>query len=177
MSQAFKDLEATIGTSQFPPLDQWQPTKIGEIDIRIREDGTWFHEGREIVRTKISKLFSTVLVRENKEYFLKTPAEKLKITVDDAPFVVVEYESQGQHQTQQVVVRTNFDECVPIDREHPIFLVSKKQQMKPYVHIRSGLNALVLRSVFYRMAEEVFEEQGEDMFVWSNGIKFPLPTG
>ncbi len=176
MSQAFDDLVALVGSSRLPPVDKWNPTRTGEIDIRIRGDGVWFHEGREITRTSISKLFSTVLVREDEKYFLTTPYEKLRICVDDAPFVVVDYESKGNGRDQSVVVKTNFDECVFLDAEHPIFMRVRNTSVVPYVAIRSGLEAVVNRSVYYRMAEELVTICEDEFAIWSCGTRFVLQS-
>lgn len=176
MSRAFRDLEALVGTLRFPPVDSWNPNRVGEIDIRIREDGVWFHEQREITRTEISKLFASILVFESGDYFLKTPEEKLRIQVDDAPFLITDYEADGKGKLQDVVVKTNFDECVHIDGDHRVFMEESTTGNRPYVHIRSGLNALVARSVFYRMANELMMQCSDELVMWSCGKKFVLAT-
>ena len=68
-----------------PPVHLWNPPHCGEIDIRIRPDGTWLHEGTPIGRPALVRLFSTVLRKDADGIYLVTPVEKLKITVEDAP--------------------------------------------------------------------------------------------
>lgn len=175
MTKAFRDLEALIGNTRLPPVESWNPKKIGRIDIRIRSDGAWLHEKREISRKSIPKLFSTVLVCEQGDYYLKTPQEKLRIEVDDVPFVVVDFEAEGKGPSQRVIVKTNFDEHVYVDGEHPIYMADYQGDTKPYVHIRSGLNATIARSVYYRLASDLVVQDARDRLVlWSCGVEFVL---
>ena len=174
MKEAFQHLRAQLEKTNFPPVDKWNPPDMGEIDIQIRSDGTWIHEKREIERASIAKLFSTVLVCEEGKYYLKTPVEKLRISVEDAPFVVVDYETHGREKDQMVIVRTNFDECVYIDSNNRIFMRSHCGETRPYVHIRSGLNGVLARSVYYRLANELVVKCGNEFVLWSCGTRFVL---
>ena len=83
LDQLLSDIKAAESISSAGK--NWQPKNLGSIDIRIAVDGTWYHEGRAFQRAALTKLFATVLCREDKDYFLITPAEKLSIQVDDAP--------------------------------------------------------------------------------------------
>lgn len=176
MNEAFLRLRAQLERTNLPPVDKWNPSQVGDIDIRICADGTWLHEKREIKRTGIAKLFSTVLVYEDGEYYLKTPGEKLRISVEDAPFIVVDYETRGDGRDRMVIVRTNFDECVYIDSNNRIFMEPYCKEIRPYVHIRSGLNASMARSVYYRLANDLVELDGDELVLWSCGTRFVLAT-
>ena len=64
--------------------------EIQNFDIEIKADGRWFHEGGEIKRIGLVKLFASVLsCDEAGRYWLTTPVEKGEIRVEDAPFVIV----------------------------------------------------------------------------------------
>src|SRR5260221_6779559 len=78
-----------------PPVHLWNPAHSGEIDIVIQRDGAWRHEGAIISRDALVRLFSTVLRKDPDGYWLVTPVEKLKITVEDAPFVAVRVDPDG----------------------------------------------------------------------------------
>jgi hypothetical protein len=78
-----------------PPVHLWHPAHCGDIDIVIKRDGTWFHEGTPIGREALVRLFSTVLRKDPDGIHLVTPGEKLKITVEDAPFVAVRVDREG----------------------------------------------------------------------------------
>ena len=99
-----------------PPVHLWNPANCGEIDIRIRPDGTWLHEGTPIGRPALVRLFSTVLRKDEDEIWLVTPAEKLKIRVDDAPFVAIGLEAADD----ELRFVTNVGDVVTAGPEHPI---------------------------------------------------------
>ncbi len=147
----FDQLEAFVPA----PLADWRPEKTVDIDLRIDATGVWHYQGSPIRRHRISKLFSTVLSLEDKEYYLVTPPVKYRISVDDAPFLAVEMNRQGQGANQSLYFRTNMDEVVLADRDHPIVVEIDSQtgEPSPYIEVRNGLDAKMTRSVFYQMAE------------------------
>src|ERR1700685_3465251 len=79
-----------------PPVHLWNPAHCGEIDIVIRRNGLWFHEGTPIGREALVRLFSTILRKDPDGIYLVTPVEKMKITVEDAPFVAVRVDREGE---------------------------------------------------------------------------------
>jgi hypothetical protein len=79
--------EIEAGDAAAASRKSWNPSREGEIDIRIEADGNWYHEGKRFRRESLVRLFASVLRREPGGYYLVTPAEKLRIEVDDAPFV------------------------------------------------------------------------------------------
>lgn len=158
--------------------------RCGDFDMRIAADGTWFYRGTPINRKPLVKLFSTVLRRENDgEYWLVTPVERGRILVDDAPFTAVEVTATGKGHDQALTFRTNLDEFVIAGLDHPIRVSHRGDQSRqedeprPYVLIRPGLEALVLRSVYYHLVDlsEIRQIEGvEQLGVWSRGQFFPL---
>ena len=86
-----------------------------------RWDGTWYYQGTPIGRLPLVKLFASVLRRaEDGRYWLVTPAEQGLIEVEDVPFVAVELACEGSGPSQQLSLRTNLDEWVAIDDQHPL---------------------------------------------------------
>ena len=109
-------LAAQLGGGDLPPVHQWNPEFCGDMDLRIDRNGTWFYCNSPIGRHRLVKLLSAVIRRDNDgEYYLVTPVEKLRIRVDDVPFLAVELESEGQGQQQRLLFRTNVDEVVAAD--------------------------------------------------------------
>ena len=151
----------------------------GDVDIRIASDGVWFHEGRPILRKKLVKLFASVLKRKsNGEYWLITPAEQARIKVDEAPFIVVEMIVKRKNEDQGIVLRTNIDQYITVDSDHPVY-VSKRPngEYAPYLLISDGLTALINRTVYYQMAELCMERvssKGSQTGIWSEGSFFTL---
>ena len=155
------------------------PTGERHFDIRIAADGTWFHEGRPIRRPALVKLFATVLKRDSLgDYWLETPIEKGRIQVDDAPFVAVDFDRQGRGRDQSLTFRTNLDQLVTLDRAHALRIDDDPTTAapRPYIHVRDGLEALVLRAVFYRLADLAVEDDRRTgrIGVWSCGSFFDL---
>ena len=103
-----------------PPLDKWNPDLSGDIDIRIASDGTWWHEGDEIKRDKLARLFSTILKVEKGDYYLITPVEKWRIQVDDLPFLVVLCEITPLLDGLHILLMTSLGNEIEVSTSNPI---------------------------------------------------------
>jgi hypothetical protein len=162
-----------------PPVDRWKPAHCGDIDIRIARDGTWFHMGSPIGRRELVRLFSTILRRDGDDYVLVTPAEKMRILVEDAPFLAVLMDVEGHGRDQRLVFTTNVGDVAVADADNPIRVETDtvSEAPAPYVHVRRGLEARIARAVFYQLADLAVPGEGEyrDLLgVWSGGAFFPL---
>jgi hypothetical protein len=163
-----------------PPVDRWNPPFCGDIDMEIRSDGTWFYMGTPIGRQPLVRLFSTVLRKEpDGRTYLVTPVEKVAIRVEDAPFVAVEMAVTGDGEARKLTFRTNVGDVAEAGPEHPLRFViaGENQELKPYLHIRGRLEALVSRPVMYDLVDlgEEAEIDGRRMFaVRSAGMFFPI---
>jgi hypothetical protein len=153
-----------------PPVHLWAPAHSGEIDIVIKADGRWIHEGAVIGREALVRLFSTVLRKDPDGYWLVTPVEKLRITVEDAPFVAVRVDQiEGRLRFE-----TNVGDVVEAGPEHALRVETAADgEPRPYLHVRRGLEALIARPVFYDLVEMAEDRDGE-LGVTSHGAWFPL---
>ncbi len=162
------------------PVDKWNPDFCGDLDMEIKRDGTWFYMGTPIGRLPLVQLFSSVLRKdEDGRTYLVTPVEKVSIRVEDAHFIGVEVNAQGEGAEQVLTFRTNVGDVVEAGPEHPLRFVDEAETggLKPYLHIRGRLEALIARPVMYEMAElgEEIDIEGEAMFALrSNGAIFPV---
>lgn len=156
-----------------PPVHLWNPDFSGDLDMRIARDGTWFYLGTPINRPALVRLFSTILKREGDNYFLVTPVEKAGITVDDAPFVAVDFDVTGEGEAQELVFRTNVGDATKAGAENPIRVERDERsgEPSPYVHVRAGLEALIDRKSFYRLVDLGSHHDGW-FGVWSGGEFF-----
>jgi len=163
------------GTRGLPPVHLWNPPFCGDIDMRIARDGTWFYEGTPIGRFELARLFSTILKLENGKYFLVTPVEKVGITVDDAPFVAVDFEATDSEMSQKLRFETNMGDHITAGAENPIRVERDKAtgEPSPYVHIRAGLEALIDRKSFYRLVDIGAHHEGW-FGLWSSGEFFAI---
>ena len=150
------------------------------LNIRIDRHGVWYYKGSPIHRKSLVYLFASVLTRDaSGEYWLVTPRERGRIDVEDAPFIAVELFAARSGHKQILSVRTNVDEIVTIDEDHPITVVTdpKSGEPSPYVTVRQGIDARLSRSVYYELVDLGVEGscEGVHMFgVWSSDCFFPL---
>lgn len=170
-------LKAQAG-DRLPPVERWNPPYCGDIGMAIRRDGTWTYQGSPIGRKPLVRLFSRVLRRdEDGKTYLVTPAEKVDVAVEDAPFLAVEMEVTGTGADQRLVFRTNVDDVVACGPDHPLRFVVEEGSggLKPYLSVRGRLEALVTRAVYYDLVE-LAVERGNTLGVWSNGLFFEMPA-
>jgi uncharacterized protein len=169
------DIGRLAQDDRLPPVERWHPTHCGDSEMRIASDGTWFHQGSPIGRQAMVRAFSRILRREEDGgYVLVTPAEKLDILVEDAPFVAVEMKAEGSGVDTTLAFRLNTGDLVTAAAEHPLRFVERTDGPHPYLHVRGGLEALVVRSVYYELAERALSSDDEPPGVWSHGTFFPL---
>ena len=172
----------SAGRRGLPPVHLWNPAHCGEIDIVIKRNGLWFHEGAPIGREALVRLFSTVLRKDPDGFHLVTPVEKMKITVEDAPFIAVRVDREGD----VLKFTTNVGDEVEAGPDNPIRVETDARtgEPRPYVHVRRGLEALIARPVFYELVEMAKPRDtpdGRRFFVSSHGAAFavgpPLEPG
>ncbi|RPE67185.1 hypothetical protein EDD53_1589 [Pacificibacter maritimus] len=161
-----------------PPVEAWDPPYCGDLDIRIAKDGTWFYLGTPIGRVRLARLFSTILKKEGDDYFLVTPVEKVGITVEDAPFLAIDFDEAGQGQEQVLTFHTSMGDQVAAGAAHPLrFCTRPNGEPAPYIEIRRGLEALIDRKSFYRLVDLATQDcvgGKTQMGVWSSGVFFPF---
>ena len=160
------------------PVHLWNPPFCGDIDMRIAADGVWYYLGSPIGRAPLVQLFSSILRKDPERYVLVTPVERVGIRVDDAPFLAVEMRVEKGPDGSGLAFRTNVDDWVTVDAEHPLrFDTGAADGVKPYLRVRGDLWALVKRALFYDLVAlgGVAGHEGEDWFgVRSSGVFFPL---
>ncbi|MCE9506951.1 MAG: DUF1285 domain-containing protein [Alphaproteobacteria bacterium] len=147
--------------------------------IKILKDGTWLYQGSPITRHNLVKLFASVLHRDDKGgYWLVTPFEKGRIEVEDAPFTAVELKSSSSGESQTLLFRTNLDDWIEAGEEHPLRVEINPEtgEPSPYILVRAGLEALIVRSVYYELVKlAVADETKKGLLgLWSRNIFFPI---
>jgi hypothetical protein len=158
-----------------PPVERWDPPYCGDIGLKICADGTWVYRDSPIRREGLIKLFASVLSKDvDGRTYLVTPAEKVDVEVEDAPFLAVEMEVHGSGTGQELIFRTNVDDIVRCGPEHPLrFSVQERSGgLKPYLHVRGRLDALVTRSLCYDLVALTVEVKrgGQPVLgLWSGG--------
>ena len=200
LSQYFKSAPSIREGRAIPPLENWNPEQVTDMDLTIKANGEWWHEGGHMTRQSLDSLFATILWKEENngavEYFLKTPVQKLRIHVEDAPLLINDVgivEEQGENWLE---FTTTTGDVVRLDDEHPISLraytmkdsddnshsdksknkednksTESSTQIRPYMMVRNGLEALIGRNAFYHLTEigELTEREGETILTLQSG--------
>ncbi|MFT5676761.1 MAG: hypothetical protein ACI808_002710 [Paraglaciecola sp.] len=163
-------------SDQLPPVDKWNPDFCGDMDIKIKHDGSWFYMGTPIGRKSLVKLFSSVLKREDDDYFLVTPVEKIGIQVVDSPFVITQWHIQDK----RLVFTTQTDENILVSADNPVILQADLTtgDILPYILVRRNLWARLHQNVFYQLAELGQQRQFEgDNHLLVNSADYAFSLG
>jgi len=166
------------------PVERWNPENCGEIDIVIKSDGSWWHEGSPIGRKPLVTLFASVLRKdEDGVTYLVTPVEKLSITVERAHFVAVRVDAKGEGESQRLFLTTNLGDVVEVGADTPLRIETDPVtgEPDPYVGVWGRLEASLSRAVFYELVDMAAERDtpdGPQLGVWAAGVFYPLgPAG
>lgn len=163
-----------------PPVDQWNPEFCGDMDLTIKSDGTWWHEGTPFVRESLVRLFATILRRDDDgHHYLVTPYEKIRIKVERAAFSAQRVDVKGSGQDQDMFFTTNVGEVIKLSPDRPLRVDTDPVTLEPspYLSVRGRLEALLTRACFYELVEHAVErsmDEGVVLGVWSGGAFFPL---
>ena len=155
-----------------PPLEQWHPNHCGAMDLLVKANGEWWHEGQLIKRQALVDLFSSVLWKEQGKFYLKTPVEQIEIQVEDEPLFINQVDVVEIGQQNYIQLITTHQDIVIVDAKHPIFMREYAGELRPYVHVRFGINALIQRAAFLHLVElgELSENaQGETILSLKSG--------
>ena len=147
-------LQQQLQHTHSAPVEQWDPPFCGDIPIRIDAQGNWFYQQSLITRPALVKLFASVLICQQGEYFLQTPVEKVRIRVDDAPFLIVDWRWLPAEQGSELQLHTNLQHQLILGPACPMLLKrDPQQQLLPYVQLWHGIQAKLHRNVYYALSE------------------------
>jgi hypothetical protein len=162
-----------------PPGHLWSPELSGDMDMVIDREGRWIHEGGEIKRAPLVKLFAGILKYEDGQHFLVSPVEKWRINVDVAPFFITAVELNTRSGQQAITCITSTGDNVVISQDHPLRVDFNAQTNEPVplVTIRDQLTGLLSRNAYYQLvdwAEAQNIDGVEQLFISSMGQQFLL---
>ena len=143
------------------------------MDLVIKANGDWFYDGSIFKRPSLVQLLASVLKKESDEYFLVTPVEKIKIRVEDAPFVLTQWHWSSE-EIPTMIVSTNLEDEFVLDNDHELHI---SEQGELYITVRRNLVAKVHRNVYYQwidLAKEVSTDKGTELIFSSAGCQFSL---
>jgi len=174
-TMSMTEVVRALKEQRLPPVEKWNPTHCGDSEMRIARDGSWYHQGTLIGRPEMVRLFSTILRREpDGRFVLVTPGEKLDIAVDDAPFLAVEVQSDGTGADRCLAFRLNTGDFVVAGPINRLCFAVGEDGPHPRLSVRSGLDALIARPVYYELVEMALSDQTDPPGVWSQGAFFAM---
>jgi len=149
---------------------------IKKFHIKIKSNGEWLYKNNLIKKKALIKLFSSVLVVDEKgNFYLETPAEKGKIEVEDSPFVITNFVIKDLNKNQEIIFKTNIDEEIVLSKKNPLFYKKYKQSFIPYIVIRKNINAKILRSIYYQLINKFINKNTKKKLkIKSKGQEFTL---
>lgn len=182
LSDLLKALKDTDGDQR--PVETWNPAHCGEMDMVIKSDGTWWHEGAMITRKPLVELFASILRKdEDGRTYLVTPVEKIGIQVERAHFIATRVDAEGGGEAQRLFFTTNMGEVIEAGKGNPIRVETDADTLEPtpFVGVRGRLEAALARPVFYELVGLAIERSGAhapQLGVYAGGAFFPLgPEG
>ena len=148
--------------------------ELHNYDIRIASNGDWYHEGTKIQRIELVKLFASVLnKRDDDKYWLTTPKEEGVIKVDDAPFVITKMDYSEEKETANCWFTTNLEDKILLSKNNPLRLeFDNKKTPRPYVYLFRGMEALILRQVYYEIVKYAVKDENGIYGIWSDNTFF-----
>ena len=184
LAQLVKSAQMQGSGEGLRPVEAWNPPYCGEMDMIIKSDGSWWHDGSRITRKGLVSLFASILRKdEDERTYLVTPVEKIGIQVERGHFLATRVDIEGEGEFQRVFFTTNLDEVIEVGPEHPLRVETdlKTMEPSPYVTVRGRLDAALARSVFYEIVEQAAErttDKGKQLGLYAGGVFFPLgPAG
>ena len=150
ISKITKSLE---GITKFPPVDKWNPELCEGQEFFINREGDWFHNESPIKNKKLINLFSTVLRKDNKEYFLVTPVEKVPVKVELAPYKIIDFEIINN----KVELTTNLNFKFYLNKDNSTRLINYNNSFIPLVTVRSNIEGFFNRNTYYKLVDIALE--------------------
>lgn len=149
----FSDLLQSVNSieEKYPPVHLWNPDLCEGVEMKIDREGNWFYQGSIIGRDKLKILFSRILKFEDANYYLVTPVEKVLVKVDLAPYMIIDYEVDSDH--ENIILKTNLDLSIPLNKEHKLEVKKIGDEHIPFVHVRNNIEGFISRSVYYSLIE------------------------
>ena len=174
----FQSILEAQKNKEVPPVEKWNPPLCENVDMKIARDGKWFFKNSPIGREKMIKLFSTVIrFDDDGFYYLVTPVEKIKLKVEDKPFVIKTFNKEVIDGKETYLFQTNVDDIVTLTNANPlrVEIDKKTQEPSPYILVRKNLEALISRNVFYQLVEEAkLNSKTQELEINSGGDVFSL---
>ena len=165
ISKITKDLQGQ--NESFPPVNDWNPDLCEGQEFFINREGDWFYNDEPIKNTKLVNLFSTVLRKDDDNYFLVTPVEKVPVKVDLAPYKIIDFEITDN----AVILITNLNYSFELDIKNTTRLIEYELSFIPIVTVRDNIEGFFNRNTYYKLVDIAIENdyiKDNKLFIPSN---------
>tara|TARA_Y100000816_G_C25856061_1_gene447032 strand:+ start:13 stop:546 length:534 start_codon:yes stop_codon:yes gene_type:complete len=165
ISKITKDLQGQ--NESFPPVNDWNPDLCEGQEFFINREGDWFYNDEPIKNTKLVNLFSTVLRKDDDNYFLVTPIEKVPVKVDLAPYKIIDFEITDN----AVILITNLNYSFELDIKNTTRLIEYELSFIPIVTVRDNIEGFFNRNTYYKLVDIAIEKnyiKDNKLFIPSN---------
>ena len=152
ISKITKDLQGQ--NKKFPPVHTWNPELCDGQEFFIDREGEWFYNNSPIKNIKLINLFSTVLRKDENDYFLVTPVEKVPVKVELAPYKIIDYLIQDD----LVTFITNLNYNFQLNNENTTKLIKHEGSSIPIVHVRDNIEGFLNRNTYYKLFNFALEK-------------------
>ena len=137
----------------FPPVDKWNPDLCIGPEFIIDREGNWYYDNSQIKNTKLINLFASVLKKEQENYYLVTPVEKIVVNVDIAPYKIIDFEVIDDN----IKLITNLNYDFYLDKDHTTRLIEMDDALIPLVNVRSNIEGFINRNTYYKLVDFALE--------------------
>ena len=137
----------------FPPVENWNPDLCVGPEFTIDREGNWHYDSSQIKNTKLINLFASVLKKENENYYLVTPVEKILVNVVLAPYKIIDFEIVNDN----IKFITNLDYDFYLDEDHTTRLIEMDEALIPLVNVRSNIEGFINRNTYYKLVDFALE--------------------
>ena len=172
ISKIANHIKATANT--FPPVHQWNPDLCEGQEFFIDREGEWFYNNSPIKNYRLTKLFSTVLRKDDDSYYLVTPHEKVPVRTALAPYVITDFNFKDEY----LELITNFEYSFEVNEINLIKLIDFEDTLIPIVHVRDNIEGFFNRSTYYNLINFALEKNNiVDGILYINSGNKSYPVG
>ena len=152
ISKITKSLESSKDI-KFPPVHLWNPELCIGQQISINREGEWFYNKSIIKNQKLVNLFASVLRKDDGEYFLVTPSEKVPVEVEIAPYMIIDFKLNEYN----IELTTNLNYSFELEQPESMRLIDLEGTTLPLIKVRDNLEGFFSGSVYYKIIDFALE--------------------
>ena len=159
--------------NKFPPVNEWNPKLCEGEEFYIDRNGNWFHNSSIIKNERLINLFSRIIRKDELEYFLVTPFEKVPLKVELAPYKIINFDIFDNN----IKLYTNLNFNFILDKINTMRLIKHNNSLIPLVVIRDNIEGFFDRNIYYNLINYALENNfidNKELYILSKNIKYKI---